>query len=60
MFDALTDPAEAHWKTVSALTAAGPHPRTNRLDRVRRMIGAFLVRAGGTLLTQGGSTCTRI
>ena len=60
MFDALTDPAEAHWRTVSALTAAPPHPHAARLDRLRRMIGALLIRAGGTLLDEGGSACTRI
>lgn len=60
MFDALTDPAEAHWKTLSALTAAAPHPYHARLDRLRRMIGVLLVRAGRTLLAEGGPACTRI
>lgn len=57
MFDALTDPAEAHWKALSALTAAAPRSHPNRLDRVRRVIGALLVRAGGALLAKG-SACT--
>ena len=59
MFDALTDPAEAHWRMVSALTAAAPHPHAARLDRLRRMIGALLVRAGGSLLPEGAPSCTR-
>lgn len=60
MFDALTDPAEAHWKTLSALTAAAPHPHAARLGRLRNLIGALFVRVGATLLAGRGSACTRI
>lgn len=59
MFDALTDPAEAHWQTVSALTAVAPDHASARLRRLRTVIGELLVRAGGSLLPDGEPSCTQ-